>query len=201
MRFSIIIASAALLGATIVAGPAAARLVSPGLGISWGKPGVSLAQYRADAIQCGYRAAGTDLAGTDPANALVLGSRRMENDPGVNPSAVVDPTAGPSAAADAAQSAGSTPSVMRLVRPEQQFAKAGDILEAALESCLREHGYHKFKLTSEQRHRLSKLPPGSDARHAYLHSLASNPDVLTHQAAALTSRKAIRPNRSCWHRA
>ena len=40
-----------------------------------------------------------------------------------------------------------------------------------------------FKLTTEQRHRLSKLPVGSDARHAYLHSLASNPDILARQAA------------------
>jgi hypothetical protein len=183
MRFSIVIASAATFCATIAAGPAAARLVSPGLGISWGKPGVSLAQYRADAIQCGQRAAGTDLAGTDPAKALVVGSRLMENDPSVGPGAVVDPTAGPSAAADAVAGAGSSPGVMRMIGPERQFAKAGDILENALERCLREHGYSKFKLTSGQRHRLSKLPVGSDARHAYLHSLASNPDILTHQAA------------------
>ena len=71
---------------------------------------------------------------------------------------------------------------MQMIGPERQFAKAGDILESALERCLREHGYRKFKLTSEQRHRLSKLRVGSDARHAYLHSLASDPEVLTRQA-------------------
>jgi hypothetical protein len=72
---------------------------------------------------------------------------------------------------------------MRMISPERQFAKAGDILERAVERCLSERGYRKFKLTSDQRHRLSKLPIGSDARHAYLHSLASDPEVLTRQAA------------------
>src|SRR3954470_17760950 len=180
MRVSILLIASV---AALAAAPAAARLVSPGLGISWGKPGVTLTQYRADAIQCGRHAAATDLAGTDPARALVLGSRLMENDPTVGPGAVTDPTGGPSAAADAVQGAGSSPSVMQMIGPERQFAKAGDILESALERCLREHGYRKFKLTSEQRHRLSKMPLGSDARHSYLHSLASNPDVLTRQAA------------------
>ena len=62
-------------------------------------------------------------------------------------------------------------------------AKAGDIMESALEHCLKARGYRKFKLTSAQRHALAKLPVGSDARHAYLHSLASNARVLETQAA------------------
>lgn len=166
----------------VAAAPAAARLVSPGAGISWGKAGVSLDQYRKDAIECGRNAAATDLAGTDPAKALVIGSRLMENDPNAAAGAVVDPTAGPAAAADVVAGAGSTPGVMQMIGPERQFAKAGDILEGALERCLKTRGYRKFKLTSEQRHRLAKLPPGSDARHFYLHSLASNADVLARQA-------------------
>ena len=180
MRVSILLIASA---AALAAAPVGARLVSPGFNISWGKAGVTLAQYRADAITCGKAAAATDLAGTDPARALVIGSRLMENDPTVGPGASTDPTAGPSASADAVAGAGSSPSVMQMIGPERQFAKAGDILEAALERCLREKGYHKFKLTSDQRHRLRKLPIGSDERHAYLHSLASNPDVLTQQAA------------------
>jgi hypothetical protein len=182
MRLSIAFACAVIAGAALAGVPAAARLVSPGLGISWGKPGVSLAQYRADAIKCGHDAAATDLAGTDPARALIVGSRLIDNDPNATPGAVVDPMAGPAAGPDAMQNAGSTASVDRMIGPDRQIAKAGDILESALERCLRQHGYRKFKLTSEQRHRLSKLPLGSDARHAYLHSLASNPEVLTRQA-------------------
>jgi hypothetical protein len=176
------IAIACLIAATAFPA-AAARLVNPGLGISWGKAGISLAQYRKDAIECGRSAAGTDLAGTGPAKAFVVGSRLIENDPNVGPGAVIDPMAGPAAAADAVAGAGSSPSVMRMIGPERQLAKAGDILEGELEHCLKDRGYRKFKLTSAQRHRLSKLPLGSDARHSYLHSLASNGQVLETQAA------------------
>lgn len=181
MRLPILLACTAAI-AGFATGPAAARLVSPGLNVSWGKAGVTLAQYRADAIQCSQNAAGTDLSNTDPAKALVLGSRMIANDPTVGAGATVDPTAGPSAAPDALQGAGSSPSVMQMIGPDRQIAKAGDILERAEERCLRGKGYRKFKLNTEQRHRLSKLPLGSDARRAYLHSLASDPDVLTRQA-------------------
>jgi hypothetical protein len=180
MRRPILIAI--LLAASAVPA-AAAKLVSPGFNISWGKPGVSLDRYRQDAIECGRTAAATDLAGTDPAKAFVIGTRLMENDPTVGFGAVVDPTAGPSAGADAVAGAGSSPGVMRMIGPERQLAKAGDILESALEHCLKARGYRKFKLTGSQRHRLEKLPLGSDARHAYLHSLASNATVLETQAA------------------
>lgn len=180
MRLPIVLVCAA--AAAFAAAPAAARLVSPGLGISWGKAGITLAQYRADAIQCSQHAAATDLANTDPAKALVLGSRMIENDPTVGPSATIDPTAGPTAVPGALQDAGSTAGVVQMIGPGRQIAKAGDILERAEERCLLGKGYRKFKLTSEQKHRLSKLPLGSDARHAYLHSLASDPDMLTRQA-------------------
>jgi hypothetical protein len=182
MRLPIALACTAAAFVAVTGGPAAARLVSPGLGISWGKPGISLAQYRADAIQCGQNAAATDLAGTDPAKALVIGSRMIANDPNASPAAVVDPRAGPAASADVVGSAGSTPGVEQMIGPDRQIAKAGDILETALERCLARHGYRKFKLTGEQRRKLAKLPLGSDARHAYLHSLASDPEVLERQA-------------------
>src|SRR4051812_29221311 len=136
MRRSIPIAF--MIAATAAFPAAAARLVNPGLGISWGKAGISLAQYRQDAIECGRNAAATDLAGTDPAKAFVIGSRLMENDPTVGPGATADPTAGPAAAADAVAGAGSSPGVMRMIGPERQFAKAGDILEGALELCLKQ---------------------------------------------------------------
>ena len=170
--------------AAAVAFPAAAgTLVSPGAGFSWGKAGISLAQYRQDAIECGRSAAGVDLAGTDPAKAFVAGSRLIDNDRNAVPGAVIDPMSGPSAGPDAMANAGSSPSVMRMIGPERQFAKAGDILERALEHCLQARGYHKFRLTAAQRHKLAKLPLGSDARHSYLHSLASNAQVLETQAA------------------
>ncbi len=181
MRFPIVFACAAAT-AMVITTPLAARLVSPGYGVSWGKAGISLTQYRADAIQCGQNAARTDLAGTDPAKALVIGTRMIGNDPNAVAAPVVDPMAGPTAGPDALGNAGSTPNVVQMIGPDRQIAKAGDILEAAIERCLRQKGYRKFKLTSEQRRKLSKLPIGSDARHAYLHSLAADPGVLARQA-------------------
>src|SRR5213078_1098261 len=44
---------------------------------SWGKAGISFEDYRSDATYCLRDAAGLDLTGTEPANALVLASRRM----------------------------------------------------------------------------------------------------------------------------
>jgi len=52
-----------------------------------------------------------------------------------------------------------------------------------MDKCLMDHGYHRFRLTDDQRKHLEKLKIGSDARHAYLHRLAADPDILQAQAA------------------
>jgi hypothetical protein len=153
-------AIAAICLSMLVAAPASARYVSAGAARSWGKPGVSLAAYREDAVACGRQAAALDVAGSDPAEALVLASRMIDNAP--DPATAVD--------------------AMRIASPERNLLKVGDMLQAELDRCLAGRGYHKFKLTAAQRHRLTKLPLGSDARHAYLHSLASDADVLARQA-------------------
>lgn len=146
---------------TATAMPVQARYVDPGYDKSWGKVGVSLADYRADAVACGRQAASLDLAGTGPARSFVNASRILENGPDYD----------------------TWVAALQIASPERNMEKAGDLMQAALERCLRERGYHKFRLTAEQRHRLSKLPIGSDQRHAYLHSLAADTDVLTRQAA------------------
>lgn len=156
MRMIIVACSIALLAAA----PAGAKLVSAGFGKSWGKPGVSLEQYRADAVACGRQAASLDLSWSNPARALVLASRLIDN------------------AADI-QAAGDA---LRIASPERNVAKAGDLIHSALDHCLVEHGYRQFRLTGEQRHRLAKLPTGSIERHTYLHSLASDPVILASQA-------------------
>jgi hypothetical protein len=176
-----------LLSMVVPFAPSAARLVDAGIGKSWGKAGVSLDQYRADAIACGHLAAATDLAGTAPAKALVVASRMIDNQfDSSQPSAGAAPAGTPTggtAAAGALDGAGASPDVFRMIGPERQVAKAADILHAALDRCLAGRGYREFRLTSEQRHRLSKLPLGSDARRSYLHSLASDPEILARQAA------------------
>jgi hypothetical protein len=151
---------ATALCALAAAMPAHARYISAGYDKSWGKAGISFDDYRNDSVTCGRQAAGLDLRNSDPAKALVLASRLIDN--------AIDYQ-------DAAEA-------MRIASPERNFGKAGDLMQAALERCLRDRGYHKFKLTDAQRHRLSKLKPGSDARHHYLYSLGSDPQVLARQA-------------------
>jgi hypothetical protein len=179
----------ALITAVLLAGataPADARAVSPSAAkatrTSWGKAGVSLAQYRADAIACGEEASATDLAGSDPARALAAASRLMESEPSAGPAPVLDATQPPGAAMDPLALAGAAPSALQMIGPERQIAKAGDLMKARLDRCLAQRGYREFRLTSEQRKKLAKLPVGTEARHAYLHRLASDRDVLTRQA-------------------
>jgi hypothetical protein len=140
--------------------PAGARLVTPARSVSWGKAGVSLETYRTDAIACGRQAAALDLRDTAPAKSLVLASRLIENATDVE----------------------SASNAMWIASPERNIGKAGDLIKAALDQCLIDKGYRQFRLSDAQRKRLAKLPTGSLERHTYLHSLASNPEILAHQA-------------------
>ena len=152
---------AAAGAAALLASPAQARLVGPGHDKSWGKAGVSLEDYRADAVACGREAAAIDLKDSGPARALVIASRLMDN----------------------ATDFYSASEAMRIAGLAHNIPKVGDMMQAKLDQCLIDRGYRQFRLTDEQRHRLARLPTGSMERHSYLHSLASDPRVLDHQAA------------------
>ena len=132
--------------------------------LSWGKPGVSFTDYRADATLCLRAAAATDLAGTEPAQALVLASRRVEAAANADPWSVAQ-------AIDAA-------------RPDLSIRQARDIMQARLDRCLEAHGYRRFQLTDAQRRELSHYDLAAPARQVYLHSLASDPQVMASQAVA-----------------
>lgn len=151
----------ACAAAAALSAAAEARLVGPGRSVSWGKPGVSLEAYRTDAVTCGRQAASLDLRDTGPAQSLVLASRLIENATDVESAGVA----------------------MWIASPERNIGKAGDMMKAALDQCLIEKGYRQFRLSDAQRRKLTKLPTGSLERHAYLHSLASNPEILSRQAA------------------
>lgn len=161
--------SIALLGLCLAAltlgGSAdAANRIGAGHKTSWGKPGVSLEQYWTDSSACGHEAAAIDLSNSDPGKALVYASRIMDN------AGTVDEMTG------AAQ----------LVHPEIQWDRAATLMQKALEKCLMERGYVKFRLTDGQAKKLHKLETGSIERRRYLHSLASDPDVLAKQTLADT---------------
>jgi hypothetical protein len=145
--------------------------------LSWGKPGVSYEQYRADATSCLREAAGTDLTGTEPANALVLASRQIEtaltSDFTPMMGGGFDPIINTVNAVQQARMA---------ARPDLRLRQARDILQARLDHCLEEHGYRRFQLTDEQRRQLEHFSLRRPERQAYLHSLASDPQILASQA-------------------
>ena len=170
----------AMAAAAFLAGGADAKMITAGEYKSWGKPGVTFDRYRADGLACAREAAATDLSKTDPARALVIASRLIDNDPTITAGATMDPMASAQAGGDPVPSSAAA-GIVQNIGPGRQILKAGDILKARLEACLSDRGYVKFKLTTEQRKRLRGLRDGSDARRAYLHSLASDPSVLARQ--------------------
>ena len=143
---------------------ATAGRVSAGHQKSWGKQGVSLEQYWADSSECAQAAADIDLEGTKPAKALVFWTRLGNGN------------MAPNNYADIWMSA--------RINPEVQWNRAATIMRRELEGCLAERGYVKFELTDEQDRQLDRLDPGSLERRSYLHSLASDPDVLAAQVVA-----------------
>src|SRR5437763_14365109 len=62
---------AGLLGSPLYSAPAPQE--------SWGKAGISLAQYRQDALECGLKGHYADVSNTQDAKELVRASRRLDN--------------------------------------------------------------------------------------------------------------------------
>lgn len=144
-------------------------IAAPAPQLSWGKAGVSLATYRADSIGCAMRAYYSDVSNTDGAKNFVQGSRLLDTYAG----APGDPM-------ENARMMGT------IVQGTHVDASLKDVKQYQLDldaKCLLDHGYHRFRLTDDQRKHLEKLKVGSDARHAYLHRLAADPDILQAQAA------------------
>jgi hypothetical protein len=173
------------LAATFMLAGAAAAASAPQT--SWGKAGVSYDEYRSDATFCLRQAAGTDLTGTEPANALVLASRRMA----AGQTSDYSPTVGgASGTAPPTTNSGFDPMIEAAnrmqqeriaARPELRIRQAHEILQRRLDHCLAGRGYRPFRLTEDQRQRLRHFPARAPERQAYLHSLASDPQVLAAQ--------------------
>lgn len=151
-----------VLGVSLLAfanSPAIAKRIDAGHQKSWGKADVSLEQYWIDSAECAHFAAETDLEGSDPARALVIASRMIDN-----------------------QGAFDIQGALRIAAPEIQWQRAASIMQGNLDACLTERGYVKFELTDSQYKRLRKLEAGSLERREYLHSLASDPEILAAQS-------------------
>ena len=155
------------LAAAVGLSAAAAAATRPAL--SWGKAGVSYEEYRADATACLRAAVATDLTGTEPAEALVLASRRIETAMNTDPWSVAE--------------------VTDMARPDLSIRQARDIIQGRLNHCLVEHGYHRFRLTDEQRRQLNRFSLRQPERQVYLHSLASDPQILASQSVDETATR------------
>ena len=152
---------------------------------SWGKPGISYDEYRADATLCLREAAGTDLTGTEPANALALASRRIET--------LLTGDFAPMEGGGFDRILTTVNAVQQAkmgARPDYRIRQAHDILQERLDHCLEQHGYRRFQLTDAQRRQRDHFNRRQAERQLYLYSLASDPQVVAGQAvtADISSR-------------
>jgi hypothetical protein len=163
---------------------------------SWGKAGISFDDYRSDATFCLREAARMDLTGTEPANALVLASRRMAagqtNDysPTIGGASATAPPTMNSGFDPAIEAANRMQQERMAARPDLRIRQAHDIMQRRLDRCLAGRGYQRFRLTEDQRRALRRFPERADERQTYLYSLASDPQILASQAvtADISSR-------------
>jgi len=86
------------------------------------------------------------------------------------------------AAMEAADIVGRSAHIVDRTRPQERMKAVGTLMQGAVDDCLRQRGYIRFRLTEAQRKQLSRLHLGSPARHAYLYRLATDPAVLRDQA-------------------
>jgi len=150
---------------------------------SWGKPGVSMVDYRLDSAQCiieasgGGPAKGAGASGgnsTDPNQTSdTSGSRGATNGPGGTSGGGAIVYSGSASPDDANQAA---------LQQRAQELSAKRAQKTVMEQCLASRGYRQFRLTPEQAAHLAKLPEGSAERRTYLHSLGSDPAVIAAQS-------------------
>ena len=159
---------------------AASAAAAPAPEESWGKPGVSLAQYRQDAVDCAVQGYTLDISKTEDAQDFVRATRELESIPGgmIVQNIGSTPTAN---SVDVVSWAGIQQHIIDSIRPDERFKNIKAMQVAKTASCLTQRGYSKFRLTDDQRRQLKHLKFGSDQRRAYLYSLASNPAVLQSQ--------------------
>jgi len=135
---------------------------------SWGRAGVSITQYRADAIQCGRLGANADIAGEPATKAFAAAERFAER----NLTMQLSDT----------ELATEQALMVRRLRPEKRLSEVQVVMLNTTEQCLTRLGYRQFTLTRAQSRKLHHLRVGTPERHAYLHALASDPAVLEAQS-------------------
>lgn len=167
--FSVCAAALAIAAAT------SAAAADRDLETSWGKPGVSLYDYQLDATVCANAALQLDVAEHPATKQLARASRMLDSaydQVGRMP---------PNGAGISAGIGPDTNWLRDVYGVDENFYEIKGMMLQVLEGCLTGLGYKEFPLTGEERAKLSKLRLGSEQRRAYLHSLASDPNVLSRQ--------------------
>ena len=168
-----------LAGLAAFAGPAHAQRQA--IWTSWGKADVSFDRYRSDAIECARAGVAIPVADTGSVGVLRRGSRQMESadlgmqayGAGESPAQIMDRTV---------VQANQYQRIREGVRADVQVAAVKGMMTNAVERCLSARGYTQFRLTREQHKHLERLRTGVPERHRYLYALASDPEILAHQA-------------------
>ena len=149
---------------------------------SWGKPGVSMADYRLDSAQCiiegsgGGPTQGSDANVDRKSDTKQTGansdSRGGTSGPGGTSGSGAIVYSGSANPEDANQAA---------IQQRAQELSVKRAQKMVMEQCLASRGYHQFSLTPAQAAHLASLPEGSAQRREYLHSLGSDPAVIAAQ--------------------
>lgn len=142
--------------------------------VSWGRADVPFDVYRTDAIACGRLGANIDIE-DQPATAAFVAAERL-NDRNLN---------APLTNADTIREQAL---IRQLLSSEKRIAELQNVHLSATEQCLIRLDYRRFILTKDQTRALRRFQPGTAARHAYLHSLASDTAVLASQAVPAIER-------------
>lgn len=141
-----------LLALTVLSGTAQA---APTRKESWGKPGISYLKYRTDAAECLHH-----IETTAPMK-LPLVDVVFEMDMAVNPDGGLD-----------AMYAYADQQKLHMNRNWREVRRQAT---GAVETCLAERGYSRFKLTKAERQELEGLRVGTPARQLYLWRLGAEP--------------------------
>ena len=176
--------SRAVAVACLLSAPLVAARTEP---TSWGKPGVTIDQYRTDAITCGRAGYYLDVSNTEAAHVFKDATGQIEANESDMPSVAMLAGSGPpearrSATMELGDIVNRSARIVEGARPAKRMKEVGDIMNSKVDDCLRSRGYIHFKLTDSQRKHLAHLHFGSVDRHLYLYQLGSDPEVLRAQA-------------------
>lgn len=182
MRLSslgLLIVTGTLLGSPAIAG-------RKPVDVTWGKAGVSFADYRRDTLECANKAYGLDVSmrpetvqALSAANSAALYSFLQTVELGFSRGGLEyrDGTQGYQAALNQIEPGRV---VFRNTTYTSLFRNAArtdvvDQLQAVVDYCLASRGYTRFHLNAAERQQLHHLRYGTEARARFLHGISANP--------------------------